>query len=171
MEKLQLKKLLAKAKHLGFPLLIPRSKKKAIANLRDKLFTKLAGWKAKLLSQVGRTTMIKAVASAIAMYPLSFFKMPKTWCLDIDRALKNFWWGHNPNKSRNLHLRSWHSICSHSWVWRSILSTYLLLKRGSCFLVGNGADIGIWDNLWIPDLSTFKPDSRILGVFGSCSHV
>lgn len=56
--------------------------------------------------------MIKAVASAIPSYPLSFFCMPKSWCLEIDRALKNFWWGHDPEKKRNLHLKSWTAICA-----------------------------------------------------------
>lgn len=37
--------------------------------------------------------------------------MPKTWYLKIDQGLKNFWWGHNLEKSHNLSLKSWSSLC------------------------------------------------------------
>lgn len=32
-----------------------------------------------------------------------------------------------------------------------------LLKLGSCFVVGNGQCISIWDDLWIPLIPGFKP--------------
>lgn len=39
-----LKRLLAKAKHLGLPLLIPQSKGLAFEDLKKKLMVKLASW-------------------------------------------------------------------------------------------------------------------------------
>lgn len=33
------------------------------------------------------------------------------------------------------------------------------------------ADIRIWDDPWLPELTTFKMDTRVHGVFGSCHHV
>lgn len=32
-----------------------------------------------------------------------------------------------------------------------------LLKLGSCFVVGNGQSISVWDDLWIPLIPGFKP--------------
>lgn len=37
--------------------------------------------------------------------------MPKSWCKDMDIALKNFWWGYSEERNRNLSLKSWSSIC------------------------------------------------------------
>lgn len=59
-----------------------------------------------------RVSLFKAVATDVPAYPLNFFTMPKSWCLDIDRAFKNFWWGFQPEKKRNLTLKAWSSICS-----------------------------------------------------------
>lgn len=44
-----------------------------------------------------------------------------------------------------------------SWVWRSILKALPLLSWGSCFLVGDGQDIRVWDDPWIPSIPNFKP--------------
>lgn len=50
MNVLNLKKPPLKAKHLGLPNLISRSKNLAVQDLKQKLFQKIAGWKVKLLS-------------------------------------------------------------------------------------------------------------------------
>lgn len=103
---LQLKRLLVKTKHLGLPSIIPRNKAHAVEDLKQKLFSKITGWKSKLLSQAGRTTMIRAVAAAIPSYPLSFVMLPRYWCKEVDWPLKNFWWGFPSEKQCNLTLRS-----------------------------------------------------------------
>ena len=81
-----------KAKHLGLPLLYPRSKAAALVDLKERLFDKLTGWRAKLLSQVGRGTLIRSVTTPLLAYTMSFFALPSSWCKEIDRRLKNFWW-------------------------------------------------------------------------------
>lgn len=93
LEQLQLKKLPTKAKHLGLPLVIPRAKAGAAADIREKFIKKITGPKAKVLFQTGCTMMIKIVAGAIPSYLMSFYSMPNSWCKYIDRELKNFWWG------------------------------------------------------------------------------
>lgn len=65
------KKMPTKAKHLGLPLLLPRSKYIALANLKKRLFSKLSRWKAKVLSQVGRATLIRSSATSVPAYALS----------------------------------------------------------------------------------------------------
>lgn len=110
-ELLHLKTMPVKAKHLGLPLLIPRSKISALADLKERLFTKLSGWKAKVLSQAGQATLIRSVASSLPAYTLTFFAAPTTWCAEVDKGLKKFWWGFKHDKVRNLTLKSWSSIC------------------------------------------------------------
>lgn len=111
MDQLHLKKLPAKAKHSGLPLLIPRSKAKALDEVKSRLLKKMEGWKAKVLSQAGRATMITAVGIALPSSPMSYFSLPKTWNSEIDRMIKNFWWGYNQEKTRNLYLLWLGKIC------------------------------------------------------------
>lgn len=112
LDKLQLKKMPSKAKHLGLPLLIPRLKEGAAVKIKERFLKKITRWKAKVLSQAGRTLMIKAVAGAMPSSLLSYFAMPKSWCKDLDRELKNLWWGYKAKKSRNLSLKAWTTICT-----------------------------------------------------------
>lgn len=53
LDQLNLKKLPTKAKHLGFPLLIPRAKVGVATEIKEKFLYKITGWKAKVLSQAG----------------------------------------------------------------------------------------------------------------------
>lgn len=70
---LNLRKMPAKAKHLGLPLLYLRSKCVALADLKERIFAKITRWKAKLLSQAGRGTLIRSVATPLLAYTLGFF--------------------------------------------------------------------------------------------------
>lgn len=62
------------------------------------------------LSKAGRTTLIKAVAT-MPLYCMSTFLLPKGWCLEIDRLLKDFWWRFSDQKKRNFTPRAWDAIC------------------------------------------------------------
>lgn len=90
LDQLGLKKLPSKAKHLGLPLVIPRSKVEVAADIKEKFLKKITGLKAKILSQAGRTVIIKSIAGALPSYLMSFYSMPQNWCSDIDRAQKKF---------------------------------------------------------------------------------
>lgn len=46
-----------------------------------------------------------------------------------------------------------------SYTWRSLMSGREVLKRGLRFLVGNGEDILIWEDPWLPLPHHFKPFS------------
>ena len=78
--------------------------------LRKKL-SKIAGWKMCALSQAGRITLIKAVATAIPLYCMSTFSLPKGWCEDIEQLLKDFLWGFPSRKKKNFTPKAWDSIC------------------------------------------------------------
>jgi hypothetical protein len=77
--------------HLGLPSFIHRSKRLAFND--ERVLQKIEGWKAKVLSQAGRTALIKAVATAIPSYCMSSFLLPKTLCASLDASIKDFWWG------------------------------------------------------------------------------
>lgn len=54
---------------------------------------KLAGWKEKLLSKVGKEILIKAMAQAIPTYTMSCFKVLDSLCDEMTSLIRNFWWG------------------------------------------------------------------------------
>lgn len=53
----------------------------------------MQGWKEKLLSQVGREVLIKAVMQAIPIYTMSCFKMLVGLFTEIKSLIRRFWWG------------------------------------------------------------------------------
>ena len=59
------KKTAANAKYLGLPLSMQRAKIPVFNELRNRVKNRLNGWKAKVLSQAGRLTLIKSVAATI----------------------------------------------------------------------------------------------------------
>lgn len=55
--------------------------------------------------------MLRSVASAFPSYAMGFVAFPHQLCLKVDRGFKNFWWGFHLEKSQNLTMKSWGSIC------------------------------------------------------------
>jgi hypothetical protein len=80
-------------KYLGLPSIIGRTKKKAFSEVNDRIWKRLQGWKEKLLSQVGREVLIKAVIQAIPKYAMSVFNFPAGLCADICSMANRFCWG------------------------------------------------------------------------------
>ncbi|XP_059461931.1 uncharacterized protein LOC132190922 [Corylus avellana] len=105
------KQALATSKYLGVPLFFGRSKTAAFQDILEKVSGKMEGWQAKTLSQAGRTMLIKSVATTIPSYAMSTFLLPSFLSSSLDKSFKNFWWGFPKDKSKNLSLKSWSSIC------------------------------------------------------------
>ncbi|BFG30782.1 hypothetical protein CerSpe_170560 [Prunus speciosa] len=79
-------------KYLGLPTLWGRSKCEAMNFVKERIMSKVEGWKQKLLTQAGREILIKAVAQTIPTYPMSVFLFPGGLCRELDGILANFWW-------------------------------------------------------------------------------
>jgi hypothetical protein len=77
--------------YLGLPLMFGSSRKEAFQPLIDKVLSKINGWRAKTLSQAGRTVLIKSTAAAIPTYAMSTFLLPSSLCTTLDRRFKDFW--------------------------------------------------------------------------------
>lgn len=108
---LHVKTIRLDSKYLGLPLFVGRSKKKAFEEVKAKVLSEVAGWKMHALFLAGRTTLIRAVATSMPLYSVSIFLLPKGWCEDIDRVLKDFWWGFDAHKRQNFTPKAWDSIC------------------------------------------------------------
>ena len=97
-------------KYLGLPSLIGRSKKQVFNEIKERVGKKLSGWKEKLLSIGDREILIKAVAQALPTYTMGCFLLPKGLCEDLERMMRNFWWGQRHHESKIAWV-SWSKIC------------------------------------------------------------
>ncbi|XP_028122358.1 uncharacterized protein LOC114319532 [Camellia sinensis] len=96
-------------KYLGLPLGANPNKKSTWKPVLDKVRSRLAGWKRKLLSSSGRLTLLKSVSSALPMFYLSLFKMPVGIAREFDKLQANFLWGGSESK-KPIHLVKWDDI-------------------------------------------------------------
>lgn len=82
------------SKYLGINFKLRGKRVADFQDIIDKVQGKLQGWKAKLLSQAGRTTLISFMLQAMPLYMFYYFKIPKAVCNKLDAITKSFWWGH-----------------------------------------------------------------------------
>ena len=76
--------------YLGFPLGAHMNTCSAWKPVVKKIENRLASWKAKILSRVGRLTLIKSVLNSLPVYYMSLFKMPKSIALKIVKLQRRF---------------------------------------------------------------------------------
>ncbi|GLT60395.1 hypothetical protein SLA2020_331620 [Shorea laevis] len=72
-------------KYLGFPITAKKVAKSDCLYIVDKVRSKLAGWKANLLSLAGRATLVSAVLSAIPNYYMQGMFLPSSIHNELDR--------------------------------------------------------------------------------------
>jgi hypothetical protein len=88
-----------KSFYLGLPIFLENSMRRGFQGIIDKVHSRIDGWRAKTLSQVGRLVLLKLVAAAIPTYAMSSFLIPNSCCKELDRTFKNFWWGFPSKKN------------------------------------------------------------------------
>uniref|UniRef100_A0A803P3L4 Reverse transcriptase domain-containing protein n=1 Tax=Cannabis sativa TaxID=3483 RepID=A0A803P3L4_CANSA len=176
---LKVKECTGNEKHLGNPFVFKRSKRQEFHFLKDKVLQRINGWKSKLLSFAGRTTLVKAVASTIPIYTMSTGRLPVSTCKELDSLIRKFWWTGSNDKERFMALIGWENICRPldkgglgfrrmedinkallaklAWQFASnkeapwgILNSKNILRMGSHTLVGKGDTIDIWEQPLIP---------------------
>uniref|UniRef100_A0A2N9J5Z6 RNase H type-1 domain-containing protein n=1 Tax=Fagus sylvatica TaxID=28930 RepID=A0A2N9J5Z6_FAGSY len=97
-------------KYLGLPSLVGKEKITCFSQIKERVWSKIKGWKEKLLSQAGREILIKAVVQAIPTYTMNCFKLPVTLCKDIEGLIRRFWWGQKGDE-RKIHWLRWEKLC------------------------------------------------------------
>ena len=96
-------------KYLGLPSLVGKGKKESFNYIKEKVWRKLQGWEAKLLSQAGREVLLKAIIQAIPTYTMGRFKLPLGLCNEIETLIKKFWWGQRGDR-RKIHWVKWEEM-------------------------------------------------------------
>lgn len=84
--------------------------KDAWSEVVDKMLKKLKGWESRLVSMGGRATLVKSTLSAIPIYWLSFFPIPKGVEEKIRSLQCKYFWGGNESTKKIAWL-SWDDIC------------------------------------------------------------
>ena len=95
---------------MGLPSLVGRKKKACFEYIKERVWRKLQHWEAKLLSQVGREVLIKAIVQAIPTYTMRCFKLPLSLCNEIESLIRRFWWGQHGD-CRKVHWVRWEILC------------------------------------------------------------
>ena len=88
-------------KYLGLPSLVGKNEKTSFNYIKERVW-KLQGWEEKLLSQVDREILIKAVVQDIPIYTMNCFKLPISLCNDLEGLIHKFWWGQRGDQ-RKIH--------------------------------------------------------------------
>jgi len=96
--------------YLGLPIGENPRRKIFWQPMVDKVRSRLSSWKGKLISMAGRACLIKSVLSALPLYYLSFFKLPKSVCNELIKIQRNFLWGWG-SVDRKIAWVRWENIC------------------------------------------------------------
>jgi hypothetical protein len=95
-------------KYLGFPILKGRVKRSDFLFIIEKMQTRLASWKNRLLNKPGRLTLASSILSSIPSYYMQIAWLPQSICDSIDQTTRNFIWRDSSNKG--IHLVGWIKI-------------------------------------------------------------
>jgi ribonuclease HI len=97
-------------KYLGLPSLVGRHRVASFSHIKERVWSKIKGWKGRILSQAGREIMIKAVAQAVPTYAMSCFKLPVQLCQEIEAMIQKFWWSQGQDQNKICWVK-WKSLC------------------------------------------------------------
>lgn len=81
--------------YLGLTTIWGRSRNDAFAYLKECIRDKIQSWRNQLLNNTGKEVLIKVVVTAIPAYVMNVFKLPTTWCSEVNTMIAKFWWGMN----------------------------------------------------------------------------
>lgn len=82
--------------------------------IKERIKCKLAGWKARFLSQAGKIVLINSNLTGIPHYIMQGIRIPNYIAKDMDRKSREFVWQNNMDPDSNhgsLNLVSWDKIC------------------------------------------------------------
>lgn len=77
--------------------------------MKDKIMSKIEGWKENLLNQAGKEVLIKSIIQAIPTYVMSIVRFPKNFCKSLCSQVASFWWRGN-RRDRGMHWKAWSTM-------------------------------------------------------------
>ncbi|CAA7016118.1 unnamed protein product [Microthlaspi erraticum] len=98
-------------KYLGMPVLQKRINKETFGDVVSRVTSRMAGWKSRVLSTVGRLTLTKAVISLIPVHSMGTILLPKSTLGKLDQLSRSFLWGSHIGE-RKQYLVAWKRVCA-----------------------------------------------------------
>jgi hypothetical protein len=96
-------------KYLDVPVYYTKLRRQDLQPIIDKIIKRISGWKGRLLSYVGRLTLLKACLASIPIYSLSVIKFSR-WAIDmINSQMGHFLWNDSVDHHR-YHLANWQLV-------------------------------------------------------------
>ena len=96
-------------KYLGFPLKHLGSSSQEYNFILDRVKQKLSGWKANMLSLVGRNVLIQTSLAAVPSYVMQCNLLPGRILDGLDRVNRNFLWG-SSEAAKKIHWVGWDKV-------------------------------------------------------------
>lgn len=93
----------------GVPTINGRTSKRDYQYLVDRINGKLAGWKSKVMSLAGRTTLVQSSTTCMPYYAMHTTKLQISTCDEIDWISRRFLWG-GTKENQKIHLVSWGEV-------------------------------------------------------------
>ena len=96
-------------RYLVFPIIHKGRVGNAFNFILDKVQSKLAGWKSRLLSKAGRLVLAKSAATPIAEYYMQCHSLPTKVYDSIDEMMRDFIRG-SMEERRRMHMVRWSTV-------------------------------------------------------------
>ncbi|KAL8133792.1 hypothetical protein AgCh_009018 [Apium graveolens] len=111
--------------YLGLPSLVGRSKKRVFGFVKDRLWKRLQGWKAKKNSRAGKSVLIKNVATVVPSYCMSSFLLPETMCKEMEVMMNKYWWQSGSADRKGIHWVGWDGMKNaREWDTRKVTEIF-----------------------------------------------
>ncbi|XP_030510070.2 uncharacterized protein LOC115724847 [Cannabis sativa] len=110
LQEMGFEEMLGDEKFLGDPIIFNGCRSSDFDFVIDNICSRLEGWRANLLSQAARMTLIKSVLASIPIYTMSTFLLPRKTTDCTDSIVRKFWWTGQCKEGRYLSLRAWDSL-------------------------------------------------------------
>ncbi|XP_042492875.1 uncharacterized protein LOC122072579 [Macadamia integrifolia] len=153
-------------RYLGVDIFKGHIKKERILPLVDKFKARLAGWKGRLLSLVGRVELVKIVISNLPLHKFSIYLWPGSSIAQMERWIRNFIWSGDANTPKSITVK-WDNVCKPKNegglricrlrdVNMALIAKLCYLKRvwdfvcdAEQWIVGDGSTIKFWYDRWV----------------------
>jgi hypothetical protein len=98
-------------KYLDMPLSLRKLKREQVQPIVDKIANQLPGWKADLLTKVGRSVLVQSVLTGMLIYSATAVDLPSATMKDIDKIRRGFLWRGRKNVMGGHCAVAWGRVC------------------------------------------------------------